>query len=439
MNSAVHPPARSASAVGLCVPSRVSDLVFAPARLFGFGFLLALVLVIAGCGDGSDVQYVTIWHQKTGGERAFFERVVDEYNATHSDHQIRTLYRETEELRNLFVIAAAGGKGPDLVFGPSDNVSILALTETIAPITEIIPDEFISRFTSEGIVSWKEKKWMLADQVGNHLMFVYNKDILPSAPQTLGEMVNMLDSVTVDLDGDGTIDRYGLTWNYTEPYFFIPFLTGFGGWMMDSEGNPTLDTPEMVAAVQYLLDLRDKYHLIPGSTDYDTAEAMFKTGRAAAIINGPWSWSGYESAGINYGLARLPFNEKTGYWLSPIYSAKGYSININTPEEKYPIVRSVVEYLTGPSMQTRMADELATIPVVESVLDSDAVRENQMLQLSLSQVESGRPMPTQPQLRQFWDGMRGPYQLIMNGAVSAEEGARLMQAEVEKRIRDAFL
>jgi arabinogalactan oligomer/maltooligosaccharide transport system substrate-binding protein len=44
-----------------------------------------------------------------------------------------------------------------------------------------------------------------------------------------------------------------------------------------------------------------------------------------------------------------------------------------------------------------------------------------------------------PQLRQVWDGMRGPYQLVMNGAVTAEEGARLMQAEVEKRIADAFL
>jgi arabinogalactan oligomer/maltooligosaccharide transport system substrate-binding protein len=48
-------------------------------------------------------------------------------------------------------------------------------------------------------------------------------------------------------------------------------------------------------------------------------------------------------------------------------------------------------------------------------------------------------MPTAPQLRQIWDGMRGPYQLVMNGAVSAEEGAALMQQEVEKRINDTFL
>ncbi len=41
--------------------------------------------------------------------------------------------------------------------------------------------------------------------------------------------------------------------------------------------------------------------------------------------------------------------------------------------------------------------------------------------------------------RQIWDGMKGPYQLVMNGEVSAEEGARQMQANVEKRINDTFL
>ena len=41
--------------------------------------------------------------------------------------------------------------------------------------------------------------------------------------------------------------------------------------------------------------------------------------------------------------------------------------------------------------------------------------------------------------RQVWDGMRGPYQLVMNGQLSPREGAALMQQEVEKRIADSAL
>ena len=62
-------------------------------------------------------------------------------------------------------------------------------------------------------------------------------------------------------------DQYALVWNYTEPFFFIPFLTSFGGWVMDDAGNPTLDTPETVAAIQYVLDLRDRYGVIPREAD----------------------------------------------------------------------------------------------------------------------------------------------------------------------------
>ncbi len=67
------------------------------------------------------------------------------------------------------------------------------------------------------------------------------------------------------------------------------------------------------------------------------------------------------------------------------------------------------------------------------------IQSNVVLRSSLHQVEVGLPMPIEPQMRQIWDGMRGPYQLIMNGASTAADGAKLMQDEVEKRVADTFL
>jgi arabinogalactan oligomer/maltooligosaccharide transport system substrate-binding protein len=132
-------------------------------------------------------------------------------------------------------------------------------------------------------------------------------------------------------------------------------------------------------------------------------------------------------------------NDETGLWSAPVISSKGYSVNVNVPDEKIPYVRSVLEYLTSPEMQADMARELSTIPVVTSVRESAVMDENPRLRQSLSQIEVSRPMPVDPKMRQIWDGMRGPYQLIMNGAVTPQEGARLMQQEVEKRIADTFL
>jgi hypothetical protein len=35
--------------------------------------------------------------------------------------------------------------------------------------------------------------------------------------------------------------------------------------------------------------------------------------------------------------------------------------------------------------------------------------------------------------------MKGPYQLVMNGQVTAEDGARMMQENAEKLISDTFM
>lgn len=414
------------------------------ARLLRCALALALLapilLSLSGCGDGDDARpQVTLWHQKIGAERAFLEEVIDEYNATHTDHEVEILYRENEELRNLFVIASVGGSGPDMVFGPADNVSILAVTESVRPLTDVLDAEYLAQFNSDGIVGFEGTPYMLADQVGNHLVLVYNKALMPEPPRTMRELIDLAQALTKDTNGDGRPDEYGLTWNYTEPFFFIPFLTGFGGWVMDDAGNPTLDNAATVKAIQFVLDLRDRYNVIPRESDYNVAETLFKEGRAAAVINGPWAWSGYAEAGIDYGIARIPFVEEAGQWAAPVYSAKGYSVNINVPDEQMPYVRSTLRFLTSPEMQLRMAEKLSTVPVIDRVRQSPQVQGDSLLQASIRAIDVARPMPTAPQLRQIWDGMRGPYQLVMNGAVSAEEGARLMQEEVEKRIADTFL
>ncbi len=400
---------------------------------------LMSVLFLAGCQPEDDRVRIRIWHQKNDAERDFFNEAIAAYNEAHPDRYVEALYKETEELRNLFIVASVGGKGPELVYGPADNLSIFALTESIQPIDEILSADYLAQFNADGVISWRDKPWMIADQVGNHLTFVYNREMMPEPPATTDEMIEMLQALTKDVDGDGKIDQYGLTWNYVEPFFFMPFLTGYGGWVMDEAGNPTLDNEATVNAIQFILDLRDKYQVIPRESDYNIAETLFKERRAAAIINGPWAWAGYGDAGIDYGLARLPIMSATGNWTAPLVASKGYSVNVNVSDEQMPYVRDVLHFLTNAEMQADMARNIASIPTIDTVRQDSVIQASVVLRSSLHQVEVGLPMPIEPQMRQIWDGMRGPYQLIMNGASTAEEGARLMQEEVEKRIADTFL
>ncbi len=401
--------------------------------------LLALSVLAPGCtGKHDDRVHIRIWHQKIAGERDFFDEQIRKFNDRHKDVVVETLYKENEELRNLFVIAAVAGQGPDIVYGPADNVGVMVTTQTIMPLEKLFPDAFFASFIPQGVIEWRGSRWLIGDQIGNHLTLVYNTSLVTHPPETLDELVAIGQQLTRDVNGDGKMDQYGLTWNYREPFFFIPFLTSFGGWVMDAQGHPTLDTEPMVKALQFVLDLRDKYHLIPKEGDYDIADMLFKEGRTGMIINGPWSWSGYGVPSQSR-VAPLPKNTVTGLWCEPMISAKGYSVNAATPPDKLPIIRELLEYLTSAETQLAMARRLSTTPVAREALDSAEVRSNPTLQASMTQIEHGRAMPIVPQMRAIWEGMRGPYQLLMSGAITAKEAAYRMQREAEKNIADNSL
>ena len=400
--------------------------------------LLAMACLFACSRERDSRTHVLIWHQKIGGERDLFHEQISRFNAARSDCVVETLYKENEELRNLFVIAAVAGQGPDIIYGPADNVGVFVTTQTILSLDKVLPEQFFSRFVSQGIVSWRNERWLVADQIGNHLTLVYNTELIPKPPATLGELIAIGQSLTKDFNSDGKMDQYGLTWNYREPFFFIPFLTAFGGWVMDEKGHPTLDTEQTVRAIQFVLDLRDKYKIIPKEGDYEIADMLFKEKRTAMIINGPWSWAGYHVPNGSM-VAPLPLNEETGLWCEPMISAKGYSVNSNATAGKMGVIREVIDYLTSPAVQEEMSIKLSTTPVDRAVLESPKIRANPALTASMQQIEHGRPMPIMPQMRAIWEGMRGPYQLVMNGAITAQEAARRMQREAEKNIADSNL
>ena len=57
---------------------------------------------------------------------------------------------------------------------------------------------------------YKGHLYQVADKLGNHLTLVYNKKLVPVPPTTDEELVEIGKELTVDTNGDGKPDRYGL-------------------------------------------------------------------------------------------------------------------------------------------------------------------------------------------------------------------------------------
>jgi arabinogalactan oligomer/maltooligosaccharide transport system permease protein len=396
----------------------------------------AILLIGTGCKREDGIVRLKLWHQMQPEDRAVLEQVISAYDVVNERVQVEVIYRETEDLRSSFQSAALAGLGPDLIYGPSDQVGPFATMGFIRPMEEFVPQERRAAFDQRAVVQFRGHIYQIADRVGNHLTLVYNSKLLPKPPQTTDELIAMGKAATKDQNGDGVIDQWGIVWNFTEPFFFIPWFSGFGGWVFDEQGKPTLNTTAAVNAFRFVKSLRDEHKIIPPDCDYNTADVLFKEGRAAMLINGPWSWAGYGKAGIPYELARIPEVSSTNSWPAPMVSPLGYSINTNTKGKNLEEAARLLEYLISDSVQQEFVNGTGIIPSSLALREDSLYLQRPHMEQSLAQLEVGRAMPIVPELRAVWDAMKPAYQSVLNGQLSPEQAAAQMQKDAEQKIRE---
>ena len=405
---------------------------------------LGVIATVPGCDTAPAKRTLTLWHQLTPRDRTLLEQRVEAFEQTDPNVSVRVLYKETEELRSGFQAAALAGIGPDLIHGPTDVLGAFHAMGILQDLNAWLPQAERARYVPQALTFIDDETddappqlLQIPDRFGNHLALIYNQDFVESPPQTTEELIELARRNTLDQDKDGRNERYGLVWNFVEPFFAVPFVTGYGGWVFDDSGGPVpeLDTPQHVAAYDFILSLRDEHQVVPRNCDYETADSLFKSGKAAMIINGDWSWADYLSAeGIRAAVAPLPVVDATGKPMAPMISPKGYSLNAFVNERSAADARRFVEFMTSQETQEFYMREGFILPSLQSLYNDAQLDEHPVLRASKQQLENGRLMPYATEMRAVWDAMRPPYQSLLGGSITASQAAKLMQQDAERSI-----
>ncbi len=399
--------------------------------------LILIILVIACSQDRASV--IMIWHSMRPIGTKILQQKLIEFSRRYPGWKFSQLSYEPETARTNYIISAMGGSGPALFWGASDNVGPFVELEVIKPLENLFDKLFLDRFITEPIPAntwFQGHLYQIADQVGNHLCLVYNKALVDKPPETIAELRKIGKRLTKDFDEDGKPDRYALAWNYTEPFFAVPFIRGYSGNILDQQSRPTLNTEATIKAAQLIYDLANKDRIIPIECDYEISNALFLDSYAAMIINGPWSWGTYLENGIDVGITRIPMIDETGIWPSPMVSPLGYSVNVNLKGEKLKITLELLTYLTSPEVELEFTRAMGTIPSRKEAFRDPEVTDNEIIRSSIYQMEVGTLMPVVTELRWIWDAMRPSYQSIFTGQVTPVEAAKAMQILAEKLIKE---
>lgn len=400
---------------------------------------MAAAAALCACAPRADqATTLTIWEQMDPAQQTLLRSQLDAFEQLHPGVRVQTDHFETDRLRSQFQTAGLAGAGPDLVYGPSDQVGPFSIMGLIRPLEEVIAADSLALFVETARPALDGHTYALADQVGNHLTLVYNRKLVAQPPVDTDAWLASARQLTVDRDGDGRVDQFGIAMNMTEPFWLVPWLGACGGWVMDEHGAPTLDDPALVQALEFLRSLV-VMGVVPPNCDYPLADTLFKQGDAAYIVNGPWSWQSYREAGIDVGVAVLPRLSATGRYPTPMTASLGYSMSIHVPKAREALVVELLAFLTSAPRVAEVSRTLSALPGRVDVAQWPDIAGDAVLQVSWQQMQRGRPMPIIPEMRGIWDVMRPAMQRVIGGSMQAAEAPAWAQAQALRKVQEMRL
>lgn len=285
-------------------------------------------------------------------------------------------------------------KGPHLAMVPADMSSYAD-----NGLYSEVPDGILADVLTEAALSTMQldgKQYGIPVLRGNHLVVYYNPEIYTNAPTSWDDFEEAAERLT-------TQGIAPLGADLQQGYWFIPFLTAFGGWPVEN-GKPSIITPEMKQALEFIYDKMDQGVLV--SLDGSTALLeQFIEGKIGAIICGEWIFNHLDRA-LNSKLAvcQLPVIE--GRQAQSMSSSIGLIYpNHSLSSEVRDDILSFTQFILSEECQTMWTLDVQRIPSHDEVLNQLAATAAPNKKMILSLLENARPMPTHPFMKNVWEAL----------------------------------
>lgn len=239
--------------------------------------LVAAVLMIMLLMSGNVLAEKTItilWSQPYPEQVQAIEAMAAEYSETFDVKVIVDVVTWEDVIPKTAALIAAGTP-PDLGYIIAAQGWTFYQNGWLEPLTDVM--EFLGRdgyfVPSPGYMALKGEYWLLP--VGTMpLKITYRKDLFEQKgldePRTWDDLLNAAEALTEDLDGDGVIDRYGISFCASRTYclaaWFMSLLWSNGGSVLDEQGNVVFDSPETIETLEFIKELAQ--YAPPGISGY---------------------------------------------------------------------------------------------------------------------------------------------------------------------------
>jgi ABC-type glycerol-3-phosphate transport system substrate-binding protein len=291
---------------------------------------------------------------------------------------------------------------------------------------------------------------------------IYNKAMFEEydveVPTNVEELEEAAEKLTVDTDGDGKIDVYGIsmrarrgeeptgditgfTWAYGASWFEGNAYTA--DQIRANKAHPTVNSPEFIAGYEEYAKLLQNWGP-PESANWGWVETMdaFAQGKVAMhLIASSAYWYTRVTASIDpedIGVAPVP----VGPGGKPIMNFFDISLSINADSEVKEAAWLVLQFLSSYEVQKAQAEAAITsVPRVSLLLGDElkAFYPEADLQVLLDALKLADPtfMPKIPEYVELCDILGTAASEVVAGTKTAEEALNDAQAQIDQIMTDA--
>ena len=350
--------------------------------------LMATILLTACTGTSEEPQQtevggpitVMLWAEPE--ELPAYRQLVAEFERAEPSVDVRLVpFGEREDLLARLSTSFSGGTPPDLFLLNYRFIGQYASRGVLEPIQERLASSDV--FSREDFFPQALEAFTFDDiqtclpQNVSSLVVYYNKDLFaeagldgPPDNWTFFDMVGLARNLTVDRNGDGAPDQYGLGVE-SSIIRMAPFIWSNGGTLVDDEAAPTrftLEEPAAVEVMQSFFDLREEYRVIPTEQEIEAQsdEDRFLNGSTAMVLASRRETPSFRTIeSFEWDVAPLPvFQEPAGVLHSDAYCMTQASSNKDAAWR-------FMEFALGPEGQRITAEAGRTVPSLMEVANSD--------------------------------------------------------------------
>ena len=303
--------------------------------------------------------------------------------------------KKSDLTESLKMVGNDPNAAPDMYIFAHDKIGVYAEMDILAPITDIIPEEELESYMDNTIkaATYKDEIYQLPLYYET-LLFMYNRLYMDETevPKTTDELYAYMEKTTKG-------GHYGFVEQHSTPYYAAGWINGFGGYILNENGEAGLNTKETIAALEY----HKKFvALMPGETEYATVNTLFSEALAHSTIAGPWLIPTVKAKGMYVGVAAMPVIEASGKPIAPYMGVQGIHVLKFAAENKTESVEKVLRALMDIQVQVDLADASGCAPASEACYELEEITSDEVVMAMKETAENAVPMPNIPEMDVMW-------------------------------------